>query len=377
MPQQLREIRLVLLQEMEILDERLTEMVKGGSSGSQIEKNSGFEIKPITEIPFTAIKLTGNDPIVSMMQTTEFELAVTFFADNPSAARSLVSPQSQAILYSMVRLLKPERVIEIGTFMAATTEAIARGLLANGSGTLDTIDPFGAKRVRSILAYWPQELRQTTVFRAVNSMQFFAEWEREQPVDLIFIDGNHDFEFALFDIESAGRFLRPSGFIVIDNITQPGPFMASRDFLARHRGWREHGNILGRVNQRAPFDADRVKINDSDFCILQAPPSIIVDGRPMTPGEMPFTKSLGGLQIELANSAAGTLNVQCVIRRFGHPPTEFMLEKSIEIKSGQMTIRIPLEVASTGTLDARQTAEPWLVWEGSEPLRLSSWPKIF
>jgi len=362
--------------EIEMLDERLINMAQGASKAFENIQHGSFEINPIVEIPFGVVDLNGSDPILAVMQTAEFAAATKFFAESHSAARSLVSPQSQALLYNLIRLLKPEWVVEIGTFMAASTEAMARALLANGSGILDTIDPFGAKRVRPIFAAWPPELRKTTIFHAVNSMQFFAETRRRQ-ADLIFIDGNHDFEFALFDIESAARFLRPNGFIVIDNIGQPGPFMASRDFLARHRGWREHGDTLVRVNQRAPYDPHRSKIKDTDFCVLEAPPSIIVDRRAMTPGEMPFTSPLGGIQIELANPSAGTLRVQCVVRTFGSPPKEFRVENSIEIKGGQMAIRIPIEVTSTEAPDVRQTVEPWLVWEGSEALRLSSPPKIF
>ena len=47
--------------------------------------------------------------------------------------------------------------------------------------------------------------------------------------ELIFIDGNHEYEFALFDLQAAARRLAPEGFVLLDNVSQPGPFFAAVD----------------------------------------------------------------------------------------------------------------------------------------------------
>ena len=362
---------------IEQLSEGLEATASPDSDRSEERQDGSIELKPLSDIPYSSVDLNGSDPILAIIAASEYAITTNFFRDNPSARRSLVSPESQALLYSLIRVLKPQRVVEIGTFMAATTEAIARALYANTTGILDTIDPFGKRRVRPILAAWPEGLRKTTVFHAVNSMQFFAEMERQQQrAELIFVDGNHDFEFALFDIESAARFLSPGGFIVVDNISQPGPYMASRDFLARHRGWKEHGKSVGRLHQPGPYDTDRTKIPNTDFCILRAPSSVIVGSRPMTPGVSAFTSKLGGLQVELAQLAEGTLHVQCVVRTFGDQLTESIVEKTVDIRGDQVLIRIPLEAPETAP-DVRRTVEPWLSWKGDKELQLSAPPRIF
>ena len=64
---------------------------------------------------------------------------------------------------------------------------------------------------------------------------------------MIFVDGNHDYEFALFDILSAARALEPGGLIVIDNISQPGPYFALLEFLAKNPGWRQWGRDLREI----------------------------------------------------------------------------------------------------------------------------------
>ena len=363
--------------------EQLSESLEAAASSdtdpdrSEERQDGTIELKPLSDIPYGSVDLNGSDPILAIIDAPEYPITTKFFEDNPAAQRSLVSPEAQALLYSLIRMLKPQRVVEIGTFRAATTEAIARALHANTTGVLDTIDPFGKRTVRPILAAWPEELRKTTVFHAVNSMQFFAEMERlQQRAELIFVDGNHDFEFALFDIKSAARFLTPGGFIVIDNISQPGPYMASRDFLARHRGWKECGKSVGRLRQPAPYDMDRTKISNTDFCVLRAPSSIIVGSRPMTPGISAFTNKLSGLQVELAQLADGILHVQCVVRTFGGQLTKSIVEKTVDIRGDQVLIQIPLEVPESAP-DVRRTVEPWLSWKGDKELQLSAPPRIF
>ena len=74
-------------------------------------------------------------------------------------------------------------------------------------------------------------------------MDFYMEMERQSVrPGVVFVDGNHDYEFALFDIGRAAKYMTPGGFIFVDNVAQPGPFFAARDFLSANPGWREIGD---------------------------------------------------------------------------------------------------------------------------------------
>ena len=75
--------------------------------------------------------------------------------------------------------------------------------------------------------------------------------------ELVFVDGNHDYEFAFFDIACGARTIAPGGFIVVDNIAQPGPFFAARDFLAANPDWRELGTAATDYNRDKAFDRRR------------------------------------------------------------------------------------------------------------------------
>jgi predicted O-methyltransferase YrrM len=322
--------------------------------------------------------LSDLDPIPAIMATPEFSQTVRAFADNPSIKSALISPDSQALLYSLIRLLRPEVVIEIGTYMASTTEAMARAISDNGFGALHTIDPYGAEMSPQIIARWPRALQATTKLHLTDSMLFFAWMQKHQlRTDLVFVDGNHDYEYALFDIQSAARAMNPGGFIVVDNIAQPGPFFAAQDFMekASAKGWHECGNSLNRFRPTDPFDRHRTTIHNTDFCILRAPTSIAIANRPVNFGELPWTNESSRLRLIPAADAIGRLQVQFVIRIFEQPPREIIQSTSTHYNLDRQ-IDVNIVFPKTSDKTARRTIEPWLAWEGATDLLLKELPKI-
>jgi hypothetical protein len=283
--------------------------------------------------------------------------------------------------------------VEIGTYMASTTEAMARAIADNGRGDLHTVDPF-AIRGRLNIARWPRELRKVTRFHLSNSMRYFAKMQRRKMrTDLVFVDGNHDYEFALFDIQCAARLMNPSGFVVIDNIAQPGPFLAARDFMERahSQGWRECGNSLARFKATEPFDRDRTTIHNTDFCVLRAPSTISIGNQPVSFGELPWTSQSSALRLRLQNEAAGRLQAQFIIRVFENPPREIIESTSVELTGGkEIGVLIPFPQSPDNNArrfrlanlllpirrKMRRTVETWLTWEGDGELKLSELPSI-
>jgi predicted O-methyltransferase YrrM len=328
--------------------------------------------------PFAPIDLSVNDPIPLILASPEFQEAVQTFANSPSIKAALLSPDSQALLYSLIRLMRPDIAIEIGTYMASTTEAMALAVAENGSGRLHTVDPFGAQRAPPIIARWPSALRAVTELHLTDSMLFF--WSMQQQgvrADLVFVDGNHDYEFALFDIQCAARLMNSGGFVVIDNIAQPGPFFAARDFMERAiaQGWCECGNSLGRFSPAEPFDRDRTTIHNTDFCVLRAPRSILVGNRPIMFGDLHWTRDNSELRLRPAEKVTGKLHAQFVIRIFESMPREII--QSVSIACDELNeINVPISFPPVLVKNARQTVEPWLTWEGSDDLRLTGFPTI-
>lgn len=344
--------------------------------------HKGLEVKPISDVPFAAVDLaSGADPIAAIMAAPQYAAAMQFFFDNPAAERSLVSSQSQALLYCLIRNLCPDHVFEIGTHKAGTTEAICRALFANNNGIAHAVDPFQGEYIAAVLKFWPPELFRHVRLHIKDSMAFFADMERQriQP-ELVFVDGNHEYEYAAFDIACGARLLKPGGFIVVDNISQPGPFFAARDFLSINPDWRELGSATTGYDRDKAFDRGRSTIRDTDFIVLRAPAAYGVGERPFNIARLRRESGkVEGVRLKLVPPARpGRLTVQVVLRGFGAAPAEITGEASVEVAAGTSELSVafvpPVQVDGQFVYF---TVEPWLIWHGGERLKLRATPEPY
>jgi hypothetical protein len=208
-------------------------------------------------------------------------------------------------------------------------------------------------------------------------MKFYYELSsRGIKPEIAFIDGDHSYEAALFDIQSLAKRLARRGFILIDNVSQAGPYYAAMDFLASNPGWT-------RCKARDPkwddanktIDRERTSVPETDFEILRAPQNYLVTSRPQTFGESPSGPEIKGLRIE-AETSGGTLYAQCVLRGFGSTGAEQVATAAIDITSpGPLDLFFPHPFSVIGTF-SHCTVESWLIWRGEKPLSLFSAPKV-
>lgn len=331
-----------------------------------------FPASPIADIPFPAVDISSASCIDDILASSVFGTTASCFAESLSASRALVSIGSQALFYSLLRNMRPEHVVEIGTYRASTTEAMCRALHANGHGLVHTIEPYVAEWVPHIMAQWPDELRNRVRFYPMNSAAFFAQC-RLHP-DFVFIDGHHDFEFALFDMQATARVISAGGLIVIDNISQPGPFLAARQFCRDNPGWSEIGSSLSSDRQGHPFDPHRSTIATTDCCVLRAPYQFNLDSRPIGLATVQMTE-LREISILPVGEPKGTLFAQCILRTFSDPPFEQTVERQTVIDGNPQTISF--EPALRPVVEgAPFTVELWLTWVGFGPLMLVTAPTL-
>ena len=123
--------------------------------------------------PLAAIADFSGTSIREAMTTPAYAAVLAYFAEQRQA---LMSDHSRAVLFSLIRMHRPQVVAEIGTLYAGTTEIMARALWENGAGIVYTTDPFGAERCPEIIATWPAELREVTRFYPLSSMDFSSSW---------------------------------------------------------------------------------------------------------------------------------------------------------------------------------------------------------
>lgn len=354
------------------------------SEGAGLPADAEFAdlvIRPIEHVPAPVVDLDSEtDPIGAALETAEFRECDEFFARGEASDRAQVSAISQALLFTLIRNLRPRNVVEIGTYRASTTEAMCRALLENGTGLLHTVDPFGALVVPAILERWPEALRERVRFYGQYSMGFFSMATRSGlRSGITFVDGDHDYEFALFDLESAARIAEPRGLIVVDNVSQAGPYFAVRDFLQRQPRWRELGSCASRWQPGRAFDSGRSTIAGTDFCILRAPAHIAIGLRPITSGEQVWASAddVSGIRVEVATPSRGTLYSQIVLRTFGARPTETAVDAQARLSGAETEVSIAIQQPWPEGGDIRRTTEIWLSWDGPEMLELEGSPAVF
>jgi hypothetical protein len=346
-----------------------------GALVDEIAKMQGQTRHPA--IPFPIIDLSSDNPIPEILNSAKFAETGQAIYKTEAAQRALISAVSAALIYTLVRNVKPQHVVEIGTYDGGTSELICLALHENGSGTLYTAGPFDAERVFPIFDSWPQHLRQHLEFYPMTSMDMYYRLNaRGIKPEIAFIDGDHSYQAALFDIQSLARSLARRGFLLIDNIMQSGPYYAAMDFLQRNPDWT-------RCKVRDPewadpnkaFDPERESIPGSDFEILRAPRGYSIGSRPVTFGEMPSATEVKGLRIH-AESGGGTLHAQCVLRGFGSPSVEEVTTAALDIATpGTVDLMFPEPLVINGSFE-HCSAEPWLAWRGETPLVLAEIPTI-
>ena len=138
-----------------------------------------------------------------------------------------MSASEVVALGAMVRILKPERILEIGTFEGNTTVNLAAN--APPGARVFTLDlppdwggqfGLGVPDIHDNAAVGHHTGRQFKGSQYANKVtQLWGDsaefdWDEFSPFDFILIDGCHTYEYAVADTRNALRVVRPGGVIV-------------------------------------------------------------------------------------------------------------------------------------------------------------------
>lgn len=338
-----------------------------------------IEVAPIVDLPYPNVNLGEVfNPVPAILAAPEFAQLTEFFAETPTARRALSALVGQALMYAVIRNLRPDHVVEIGTYKGGVTEVLARAVQTTGA-TLHTVSPFDAARFQPLYLAWPEALRKHVRYYPLDSMAFFMRLDQQKiRPNLVFIDGNHDLEFVTFDLLAAARRLQPGGFIFVDSVSQAGPFLATMDFLAHQAQWHVCGTRTGSRDPTKAFDRERATIDQTDFIVLRAPFNHFIGQRPMTFGEVDWTGPiLKGIRLRIAEPANGTLYTQTILRGFSEAYIEEAIGECATVLDRQMSdvdVTLPLMVKDGYN---RYQLETWFVWIGNGPLPLREIPQPF
>jgi len=316
----------------------------------------------------------------------DYQQAFSRVANWPT--RSLISASARAHLWFLIRTLGFRDVLEIGTYLAGTTELLADAVSATG-GSVVTLDPAtAADEVIAAISSWPAASREVTTFKQISSGDYFylGSLDNRREFDLIFVDGNHVHDYALFDLTLSAQRIRPGGILAVDNAEITGVFYALRSFLAMNRSWR----LLGSAQPGFRLDdPDRVLTNGPDSPVhtvfLLAPQGADIGDRL---SEFWYEDIRGNrldaikFVFEEGGGYAGDLRVHVKFTNsFGRsdmPPGWSMQNRIVRIGPRDPGATLSLGMAAPSNPPVvYQHADVGLIWSGTPtPLRLSGRPKL-
>ena len=153
----------------------------------------------------------------------------------------MVSPHEGKFLEVLARMLRPRRVVEVGTLVGYSTIHLARGMVAGGAADahLWTVeyDPRHAEVAKANLAR--AGLHASTTVCVGAGVEVLPTLSAHGPFDLVFIDADKDNypNYARWALDH----LRPGGVIVGDNTYLFGELL---DDSPRGRAMREFHQLV-------------------------------------------------------------------------------------------------------------------------------------
>jgi predicted O-methyltransferase YrrM len=124
------------------------------------------------------------------------------------------------LIYSLIKSQKLESYLEIGYGRGYSCFCAAMAFSELGRGSITTVDPaFNEDQVRSLASVFPQGWFSMIEFQKGTSDEFFAA-QPPRDFDLIYIDGDHRYDFVKRDWENCKE--RFKSYLIFDDYHLPG-----------------------------------------------------------------------------------------------------------------------------------------------------------
>lgn len=173
------------------------------------------------------------------------------------------------VLYALIRHLRPDLVVEVGTHRGCSTTHIATALDINDNGLIVTLDT----------APGVGDLIPSTLNKRVNKVQAHgAKWLFEQPdesIDIIYEDADHSAETCMMIAQLATLKLKPGGLHIVHD--------AAHDTAWLGDGSQIHSDVGATIRRGLEmvlgnqFRVYRTDPSDCGFALWQKPPKVQTD----------------------------------------------------------------------------------------------------
>jgi predicted O-methyltransferase YrrM len=132
------------------------------------------------------------------------------------------------VLYGLARSLEPKTIVEIGSARGKSTCCLALACCHNGGGHVHAIDPQmvndwseretsgdNYSHLRANLSLF--ELEEWCTVHRCTSAETAANWR--EPIDFLFVDGDHSYEGVKSDFDLFAPWLRPEALVAFHDTT--------------------------------------------------------------------------------------------------------------------------------------------------------------
>lgn len=130
--------------------------------------------------------------------------------------RENVTREFAAALYRTVLAERPRQVVEVGMAYGATSLAILTALETIGGGRLITIDPYQNREWKGIGVLNVERAGLTSYHTMIEEFDYLALPRlvgEGFKINFAYIDGRHNFEYALLDFFYVDKMLGPGGVV--------------------------------------------------------------------------------------------------------------------------------------------------------------------
>lgn len=139
----------------------------------------------------------------------------------PDTSPGSIDTETGRFIHALVRLVRPELAVEVGSHYGISTLWIARALHDNGTGRLLAIDLFEKPtraEVQNTIERAGLSDRVELVEGPSTTVGVEACRSAGRPIDFLYLDGGHRVEDCAADFETLGSMVRVGGYVILHDI---------------------------------------------------------------------------------------------------------------------------------------------------------------
>ena len=168
-------------------------------------------------------------------------------------------PDYLTVLSDLHQSRRPRTYLEIGVFRGDGLRLASADTLSVG------VDPEPVLAVEDEDRWHIEEMTSDDFFAGSRPRELFGS----RPVDLVFIDGLHLFEYALRDFFNAERLAGPESLIVLHDVLPIDPVTASRERTTDDWTGDVWKLVLCLLDRRPDLDLSIIDVPPSGLCLVR------------------------------------------------------------------------------------------------------------